>query len=179
MSGSVKWCRNLPVSFQDRAVRDAGTWDHKKAMGQGEHLKAHTARWTGGFPGHRRLGDWEGLGVEPKKRSGRDSKTGLFEWHSRCSGIFSVTYWNLFVIPKLEWAMFFQVHSENEKKGQCPRSLCTYLFCSTRAEKVTQCAWRRGLWSVRWEMESSFSSVTVTWKKLLLLVFSGLNCGKD
>lgn len=141
MSGSVKWCRDLPVCFQDRAVREAGMWDHKKAMGKGEHPKAHTARWTGGFPGHRRLGDWEGLGVEPKKRSGRDSKTGLFERHSRCSGIFSVTYWNLFVIPKLEWAMFFQVYPKNlrEKKGQRPRLLCTYLFCSARAEKVTVC----------------------------------------
>lgn len=79
MSGSVKRCGNSPVCFQDRAARDAGKWSHKKAVGKGEHPTAHTARGTGGLPGHRRLGDWESLGVEPKKRNGRDSKTGLFE----------------------------------------------------------------------------------------------------
>lgn len=62
MSGSVKRCGNSPVCFQDRAARDAGKWSHKKAVGKGEHLTAHTARGTGGLPGHRRLGDWEGLG---------------------------------------------------------------------------------------------------------------------
>lgn len=45
------------------------------------------------------------------------------------------------VIPKHEWAMFFQVHPESlrEKKGQRPGSPCAYLFCSARAEKVTVC----------------------------------------
>lgn len=45
------------------------------------------------------------------------------------------------VIPKLEWAMFFQVHPESlrEKKGQHPGSPRAYRFCSARAEKVTVC----------------------------------------
>lgn len=41
-------------------------------MGKGEHPTAHTARGTGGLPGHRRLGDWEGLGVEEEWQGQQD-----------------------------------------------------------------------------------------------------------
>lgn len=152
----------------------------RKQWGKSEQPKAHTARWTGGFPGHRQLGDWEGLGVEPKKCSGRDSKTGLFEWHPDAvassvspTGI-SLSYPNL---NGQCFSKFIQRIWEKRKDNVLNCFVPTYFAAPVL--KRSQCVWRCGLWSVRWEMESSFSSVTMTWKKLLLLVFSGLNCGKD
>lgn len=56
-------------------------------MGKGEHPTAHTARGTGGLPGHRRLGDWEGLGVEEEWQGQQDwviCVTFQMSWHLLC-----------------------------------------------------------------------------------------------